>query len=91
VRELAARARGASPRRCAGDRRRHPSRPGDPAGALRALRLADDPQVFVRGELVGGADIVEELEDSGELEQTLAEKLGPDYRDSRDEKTVAVL
>jgi monothiol glutaredoxin len=49
------------------------------------------PQVFVRGELVGGADIVEELEDSGELEQTLAEKLGPDYRDSRDEKTVAVL
>ena len=29
------------------------------------------PQVFVKGELVGGADIVEELERSGELEQTL--------------------
>src|ERR687885_1289436 len=27
------------------------------------------PQVFVKGELVGGADIVEELEQSGELEQ----------------------
>jgi monothiol glutaredoxin len=39
------------------------------------------PQVFVRGELVGGADIVEELAASGELEQTLEEKLGADYRD----------
>src|SRR5439155_3386283 len=29
------------------------------------------PQVFVKGELVGGADIVEELERSGELEATL--------------------
>ena len=29
------------------------------------------PQVFVKGELIGGADIVEELERSGELEQTL--------------------
>jgi monothiol glutaredoxin len=37
------------------------------------------PQVFVRGELVGGADIVEELEASGELERTLREKLGTDY------------
>jgi monothiol glutaredoxin len=38
------------------------------------------PQVFVRGELVGGADIVEELAESGELERMLAEKLGSDYR-----------
>jgi monothiol glutaredoxin len=49
------------------------------------------PQVFVRGELVGGADIVEELEESGELERTLEERLGPEYRDGRDEKTVAVV
>ena len=49
------------------------------------------PQVFVRGELVGGADIVEELEQSGELERTLVERLGPDYRDGRDEKTAALL
>jgi monothiol glutaredoxin len=49
------------------------------------------PQVFVRGELVGGADIVEELEASGDLERTLEEKLGAGYRDARDEKTAAVL
>jgi len=48
------------------------------------------PQVFVRGELIGGADIVEELEASGELERTLEEKLGPGYRDEREEKTLAV-
>ena len=40
------------------------------------------PQVFVRGELVGGADIVEELAATGELERTLEEKLGPGYRDA---------
>ena len=48
------------------------------------------PQVFVKGELVGGADIVEELEQNGELAQTLREKLGDDYASSRDEKTVAL-
>src|SRR5882762_443219 len=48
------------------------------------------PQVFVKGELVGGADIVEELEASGELEETLREKLGEDYSASRDEHTVAL-
>jgi monothiol glutaredoxin len=37
------------------------------------------PQVFVRGELVGGADIVEELAASGELRRTLDERLGGDY------------
>jgi monothiol glutaredoxin len=49
------------------------------------------PQVFVKGELVGGADIVEELEASGELEQTLREKLGDDYSDARAEQTVALV
>ena len=49
------------------------------------------PQVFVRGELIGGADIVEELEQSGELERTLEAKLGPGYRESRDEKTLSVV
>src|SRR5436190_20791105 len=34
------------------------------------------PQVFIRGELVGGADIVEELAASGELEQKLEAALG---------------
>src|SRR6478752_1184820 len=48
------------------------------------------PQVFVRGELIGGADIVEELEASGELERTLREKLGDDFAAQRDETTVAL-
>ena len=49
------------------------------------------PQVFVRGELVGGADIVEELAESGELERTLEERLGADYRGAVEEKTVALI
>jgi monothiol glutaredoxin len=48
------------------------------------------PQVFVKGELVGGADIVEELEQSGELEQTLRERLGDDFAAQQDERTVSV-
>ena len=48
------------------------------------------PQVFVKGELVGGADIVEELESSGELEQTLRERLGEDYAAQREEQTVSL-
>ncbi len=47
------------------------------------------PQVFVRGELIGGADIVEELEQGGELERVLTAKLGPDYRRS-EERVVAL-
>ena len=46
------------------------------------------PQVFVRGELIGGADIVEELERSGELEQTLRAKLGEQF--GGEERVVAV-
>src|SRR5918998_3416068 len=34
------------------------------------------PQVFVRGELIGGADIVEELAETGELRQKLEQALG---------------
>ncbi|HEY2327254.1 MAG TPA: glutaredoxin domain-containing protein [Gaiellaceae bacterium] len=48
------------------------------------------PQVFVKGELVGGADIVEELEASGELESTLKAKLGDGYASQRTETTVSV-
>jgi monothiol glutaredoxin len=44
------------------------------------------PQVFIGGELVGGADITEELLESGELARTLDERLGPER--SRDEKVV---
>jgi monothiol glutaredoxin len=38
------------------------------------------PQVFIKGELVGGADIVEELHASGELRRKLDEALGIDRR-----------
>src|ERR1043166_7738406 len=40
------------------------------------------PQVFVKGELIGGADIAEELAASGELTQILEERLGSGYRDA---------
>jgi monothiol glutaredoxin len=50
------------------------------------------PQVFVKGELIGGADITQELGESGELAQILADKLGPEYRDNAaEERTVDVL
>lgn len=48
------------------------------------------PQVFVGGELVGGADIVDELAQSGELEPILERKLGAEYRGTGEEKVVAV-
>jgi monothiol glutaredoxin len=40
------------------------------------------PQVFIKGELVGGADIVEELQASGELEQRLDDALGSERGDA---------
>jgi len=49
------------------------------------------PQVFVRGELIGGADITEELEGTGELARKLEEALGADYRAASEEKVVSVL
>ena len=49
------------------------------------------PQVFIKGELVGGADIVQELAESGELERKLAAALGEDYRGDATERVVSVL
>jgi monothiol glutaredoxin len=49
------------------------------------------PQVFVRGELIGGADIVEELAETGELERKLEEKLGLEYRAPDGGRVVNVL
>ena len=46
------------------------------------------PQVFVKGELVGGADICEELAASGELREKLDEALGADREQTV--KTVAL-
>ena len=49
------------------------------------------PQVFVKGELIGGADIVEELAAAGELESKLQTSLGPSYREARAEQVASVL
>ena len=49
------------------------------------------PQVFVKGELIGGADIIEEMEKSGDLEETLTAKLGDEYWERRGERTIALV
>jgi len=46
------------------------------------------PQVFVDGELLGGADITEELYESGELQRKLDDALGAER--SQDVKVVAL-
>lgn len=46
------------------------------------------PQVFVGGELVGGADIVQELAATGQLEETLEQKLGESWRRPGEERTL---
>jgi monothiol glutaredoxin len=48
------------------------------------------PQVFVKGQLVGGADIVEELAATGELERKLTDALGDGYRDGGAEQVIAL-
>ena len=49
------------------------------------------PQVFVGGELIGGADITQELAEAGELTKVLEAKLGAGYRESADVRIVSVL
>jgi monothiol glutaredoxin len=49
------------------------------------------PQVFVKGELVGGADITQELAETGELRKILEEKLGPGYAEAAEEHVVDVV
>jgi len=49
------------------------------------------PQVFVGGELIGGADIAQELAESGELTKILEAKLGAGYRDDAEVRVVDVL
>jgi monothiol glutaredoxin len=48
------------------------------------------PQVFVKGELIGGADIVQELAVNGELYDKLRDALGEDYRAPGEERTVSL-
>jgi len=46
------------------------------------------PQVFVKGELIGGADITEELVESGDLQRKLDETLGAER--GHDVRTVSL-
>jgi monothiol glutaredoxin len=48
------------------------------------------PQVFVRGELLGGADIVQELAETGELKAKLDAALGEDGSGPGTERVVEV-
>ena len=48
------------------------------------------PQVFVKGELIGGADIVQELAINGELYEKLRGALGEDYRAPAEERTLSL-
>ncbi len=49
------------------------------------------PQVFVRGELIGGADIVEQLAQNGELREKLDVELGTDWPAEREERIISVV
>ena len=49
------------------------------------------PRVFVNGELIGGADIVQELAASGDLERKLEDALGDDYRERAEDRVVSVV
>ena len=46
------------------------------------------PQVFVGGELIGGADIVQELAESGDLSDVIGEKLGDGWQAPGNERVV---
>jgi monothiol glutaredoxin len=66
----------------------------DPAIRLELAELSGwptIPQVFVKGELIGGADITQELSETGELPRILEERLGAGYRDQAEEHVVDVI
>jgi monothiol glutaredoxin len=46
------------------------------------------PQVFVGGELIGGADIVQELAEAGDLSDVIGEKLGDGWQAPGNERVV---
>jgi monothiol glutaredoxin len=48
------------------------------------------PQVFVKGELIGGADIVQELAETGELKQKLDSALGEGWQGGGEERVISV-
>ena len=65
-----------------------PGQPVDVRGALHELLLDQLRQEHPEVEVVGST---EELAASGELSRVLREKIGPDYADTADERTVSLL
>ena len=65
--------------------------PGDPTGHQGIFRLADRfPQLYVKGEFVGGSDIMMEMFESGELQQLVgAEGLKEEGAEQLDQRTAA--
>src|SRR5437763_16433962 len=49
------------------------------------------PQLIVKGELVGGADITQEPAETGELRRILEDKISAGYADGAEERVVGVL
>ena len=55
-------------------RRQHPGRPELRQGIKEFSQWPTIPQLYVKGEFVGGCDIVREMFETGELEQLMKEK-----------------
>lgn len=49
------------------------------------------PQIFVKGELIGGADIVEELAASGQLAPEIDKRLGEGARNGGEERVIELV
>ena len=65
------------------------ARSGDPPGALAAVRLADDSAGLHQRRAGGGADIVEELSETGELQAKLDDAIGAEREPSVKSASVA--
>ena len=57
-------------------KRRRAAGHGDPPGHQGYSDWPTIPQLYVKGEFVGGCDIMMEMYEAGELQQLLAEKVG---------------
>jgi monothiol glutaredoxin len=54
--------------------RERAGRPGNPPGHQGLQPVAHHPQLYIKGEFIGGSDIMMEMYESGELQQVLAAK-----------------
>ena len=56
--------------------RRHPAEPRNSRQPAHLCQLADLPQLWVNGELVGGSDIILEMFEKGELQTLIKSAVG---------------